>query len=73
MFKSVLEGVLISLRSDDCPTLIRVHCKGSLKLGMMNPWAFSSYLDGCGSGQDHSVGTLPAGFEAVRMVSFYPH
>jgi hypothetical protein len=73
MFKSVLEGVLISLRSDDCPTLIRVHREGSLKLSMMNPWAFSSYLDSHGSGQDHSVGSLPAGLKAVRVMSFYPH
>jgi hypothetical protein len=36
---------------------------------MMNPWAFSNYLDGCGSGQDHSVGTLSVGLEAVRVVS----
>jgi hypothetical protein len=72
-FKSYLEGALISFRSDDCPTLVRVFSEGSLELSMVNPWVFLSYLVRCGSGQDHSVGTLPAGFEAVRMVSFYPH
>jgi hypothetical protein len=54
MFKSYLEGVLISLRSDNCPMPVRVFHEGSLELSMMNPWAFSSYLDDCGSGQDHS-------------------
>jgi hypothetical protein len=47
-FKSYLEGVLINLRFDNCPTLVRVLREGPLKLSMMNPWEFSSYLDAVG-------------------------
>jgi hypothetical protein len=72
-FKSYLAGILISLSSDYCPTLVSVFSEGSLELSMVNPWVFLSYLDHCGSGQDYGVGTLLVGFKVVRVVSFAPN